>query len=39
MKERKKDVRLDFNDSGFICAGVNFIDGYKWHALFYLSCL
>ena len=24
---------------GFICAGVNFVGGYKWHALFYFSCL
>ena len=35
----KKKSRLDSNDCGFICAGVNFVAGYKWHALFYLSCL
>ena len=31
--------RLDSIACGFICAGVNFAGGYKWHALFYLSCL
>ena len=31
--------RKSSNDCGFICAGVNFVGGYKWHALFYLSCL
>ena len=31
--------RLDSDDCGFICAGVNFVGGYKWHALFYLSFL
>ena len=31
--------KLSANDCGFICAGVNFVGGYKWHALFYLSCL
>ena len=34
----KKEFRLDSNDLGFICAGVNFVGDYKWHALFYLSC-
>ena len=38
-KKKKKEFCLDSNDCGFICAGVNFVDGYKWHALFYLSCL
>ena len=38
-KRRKKEFRLDSNDCGFICAGVNFVGGYKWHTLFYLSCL
>ena len=29
-KERKKkEFRLDSNDCGFICAGVNFVGGYK----------
>ena len=35
-KRRKKGFRLDSNDCGFICAGVKFVGGYKWHALFYL---
>ena len=38
-KKLFKEFRLDSNDRGFICAGVNFVGGYKWHALFYLSCL
>ena len=29
--------RLDSNDCGFICAGVNFVGGYKWHSLFYFE--
>ena len=28
-KKKKKKFRLDSNDSGFICAGVNFVGGYK----------
>ena len=28
-KRRKKKFRLDSNDCGFICAGVNFVGGYK----------
>ena len=32
---KKDELRLDSNDCGFICAGVNFVGGYKWHALFY----
>ena len=36
---KEKEFRLDSNDCGFICAGVNFVGGYKWHALFYFSCL
>ena len=40
IKKRKERVAaLDSNDCGFICAGVNFVGGYKWRALFYLSCL
>ena len=35
----EKEFRLESNDCGFIRAGVNFVGGYKWHALFYLSCL
>ena len=46
----KKEFRLDSNDCGFICAGVNKKQnktktknkkngGYEWHALFYLSCV
>ena len=36
-KKKKKAFSLDSNDSGFICAGVNFVGGYKWHlALFEL---
>ena len=38
-KEEKKEFRLDSKDCGFICVGVNFVGGYKWHALFYFSCL
>ena len=38
-KKKKEEFRLDSNDCGFICAGVNFVGGYKWHALFHLSCL
>ena len=38
-EEEKKEFRLDSNDCGFVCAAVNFAGGYKWHALFYLSCL
>ena len=38
-EKKKKEFRLDSNDCGFICAGVNFVGGYKWYALFYLSCL
>ena len=41
-RRRKKEFRLDSNDCGFICAGVHFVGGYKWHAflfIFYLSCL
>ena len=37
--KKKKEFRLDSNDRGFISAGVNFVGTYKWHALFYLSCL
>ena len=33
-----KEFCVHSNDC-FICAGVNFIGGYKWHALFYLNCL
>ena len=29
---KKKEFHLDSNDCGFICAGVNFVGGYKWHA-------
>ena len=35
----EKEFCLSSNECGFICAGVNFVVGYKWHALFYLSCL
>ena len=28
-KKKKKEFRLDSNDCGFICAGVNFVGGYK----------
>ena len=35
----KKKFRLNSNDRGFICAGVNFVGGYNSHALFYVSCL
>ena len=28
-KRKKKQSRLDSNDCGFICAGVNFVGGYK----------
>ena len=28
-KGGKKEFRLDSNDCGFICAGVNFVGGYK----------
>jgi len=28
-KREKKEFRFDSNDCGFICAGVNFFDGYK----------
>ena len=38
-RRKKKEFRLGSNDCGFICAGVNFVGGYKWQALFYLSCL
>ena len=37
--KKKTEFRLDSNDYGFICAGVNFVGGYKWHALVYFSCL
>ena len=36
-KKSQKEFRLDSNDCSFICAGVNFAGGYKWHAFFYLS--
>ena len=39
VKKKEKESRLDSDDCGFICAGVNFAGGYKFHALFYLSCL
>ena len=26
---KKKEFHLDSNDCGFICAGVNVVDGYK----------
>ena len=26
---KKKEFRLDSNDCGFVCAGVNFVGGYK----------
>ena len=29
-------IRLDSDDCGFICAGVNFVGGYKWNALIVL---
>ena len=35
----KEEFRLYSNDCGFICASTNFVGGYKWHALFHLSCL
>ena len=28
-KKKKKEFRVDSNDCGFICAGVNFVGGYK----------
>ena len=28
-REKKKEVCLDSNDCGFICAGANFVGGYK----------
>ena len=28
-EKKKKEFRLDSNDSGFICAGANFVGGYK----------
>ena len=28
-KKKKEEFRLDSNDCGFICAGVNFVGGYK----------
>ena len=28
-KEEKKEFYLNLNDCGFICAGVNFVGGYK----------
>ena len=28
-KKEEEEYRLDSNDCGFICAGVNFVDGYK----------
>ena len=31
----KKEFRLDSNDLGFICAGVNFVGGYKWHLVLF----
>ena len=39
VKKNQQEFCLDSNDCIFICAGVNFVGGYKWHALFYLSCL
>ena len=30
-KERKKELRLDWNGFGFICAGVRSVGGYKRH--------
>ena len=36
---KKRKLHLDSTDCGFICACVNFVGGYKWHTLFYLSCL
>ena len=38
-RKKKEEFRRDSNDCGFICAGINFVGAYKWHALFYLSCL
>ena len=38
-KKKEEDFRLDSNDCGFICTGVIFVGGCKWHALFYLSFL
>ena len=29
LKKRREEFRLDSNDSGFICAGANFVGGYK----------
>ena len=29
VKKREKKFCLDSNDCGFICAGVNFVGGYK----------
>ena len=41
-KERKKEeeeFRLDLNDFGLICAGINNIGGYKRKACYNSSCL
>jgi len=29
LKKEEEEFRLDSNDFGFTCAGVNFADGYK----------
>ena len=34
-REKEKKFRLDSNDCGFICAGVNFVGGYKWHLVLF----
>ena len=34
VKKRKR-FRLESNDCGFICAGVNFVGGYKWHTFLF----
>ena len=28
-RKKEREFRLDSNDCGFICAGVNFVGGYK----------
>ena len=36
---KKKGSSVSIQTTGFICAGVSFVGGCKWHALFYLISL
>ena len=34
-EKKREEFRLDSNDCGFICTGVYFVGGYKWHLVLF----